>query len=445
MMLQDLFREHMTPFRLIILGFMTVILIGMCLLALPVSSASGVRTPLIDALFTSASAVCVTGLVVHDTATYWSLFGRIVILILIQIGGLGVITAVIGIQSLTGKQIGIFQRSTMQNAVSAMQIGGIVRFTVFILKGTLLAELIGAAVLFPVFAGRYGVLQGLGYAVFHAVSAFCNAGFDLMGIHGQYSSLMTYAENVTVNMTVILLIILRGLGFLTWEDLFHNRFRLKRTRLQTKIILTVTAFLLTVPFLYFYFFEFQGYTGRQRILYSFFQTVTPRTAGFNTYDQAMLTENGLLVTILLMLTGGAPGSTAGGMKVTTVFILIAASYTRMRRAPEVSCFGRRLEDSAIRDALTLIMIWTILLLCGSMFLSMYEHVHLLNAFFECASALGTVGLSTGITPGLSGLSKIMLTGFMFFGRVGGLTLAYAAASPGRTVNHRYPAEKVIAG
>ena len=438
-------QDHLNSFRVILLSFFFLILTGALLLCLPFASTGKGSVSFLNALFTSTSAACVTGLVVFDTATTWTLFGRIVILLLIQIGGLGVITAAAAILSLTGVQIGILPRQAMQDAVSAPEIGGIVRFMSFLITGTLLIELVGALLLFPVFAVQKGPVAGLGYAIFHSVSAFCNAGFDLMGAEAPFSSLTAYAVNIPLNLVIMILIILGGLGFLTWEDLLSCRFRFRRLRLQSKLILLMTGLLLLLPFLYFFLIEFRSFPGRERLLYSLFQSVTPRTAGFNTFDYAQMSESGWLITILLMITGGAPGSTAGGMKVTTLAVLLVSSATFQGKNREVHCFRRRIELEVIQSAMTLMTLYIGLLVIGTLIMSTMESVPVLPAMFECASALGTVGLTTGITPGLSSVSRIMLIIFMFFGRTGGLTLGYALASPTYKNEGRRPAEDVTVG
>ena len=438
-------RDQMTSFRVILVGFILLILAGAFLLSLPIASASHVRTPFLDALFTSTSAACVTGLVVRDTATYWSLFGRTVILILIQIGGLGVVTVGVFMIVLSGKQIGIHQRTVMQEAISAPQIGGIIRFTKFFIGGTALLEALGMIALAPPFIREFGVAKGLSYALFHSISAFCNAGFDLMGIRGQYSSLSSMQHNHWVLGVIMALIVFGGIGFLTWRDLLDNRFRWRRLRLQTKIILYTTGVLLVITFLYFWLVEFRDIQMTDRIWYSLLAAVTPRTAGFNTFEYGAISEAGMLVTIVLMMTGGAPGSTAGGMKVTTLFAVCIAAANDLRRKEDVNCFGRRLDETSIHKAFSILFIYTALLMTGTAVITLAEPVPLIRAMFECASALGTVGLTTGITPGLGPVSKAILILFMYFGRVGGLTIVYAAVSKKKRPIRKYPMEKIAVG
>lgn len=443
--LRVLIQDLLTSFRTILLGFLVLIAVGALLLSLPIAVRDGEPVPFINALFTAASAACVTGLVTYDTALKWSLFGKCVILLLIQIGGLGVVTAAVSAMLAAGKRIGLMSRITMQDAVSAPQVGGIIRFTQFFIKGTLLFEGIGAILLYPVFLKDFGPLRGLGYAVFHSISAFCNAGFDLMGIDGPFSSLTRYAGNVWVNAVIMFLIIIGGIGFLTWEDLCSTRFRFRPLRLQTKLILVGTVVLIVVPFLYLVLLEFRHLPLQERILLSLFQAVTPRTAGFNTADYGSMSENGLLLTILLMLTGGAPGSTAGGMKITTIAVISISANTFLNRREYINAFGRRIADDTVHNAMSLLTLYISLMIGGTFVIAAIEQLPVLPVMFECASALGTVGLSTGITPGLSEVSKLILISFMYFGRVGALTLAYAMASNDRKDSRKMPLERITVG
>ena len=302
-------KRRLTSFQVIILGFAGVILFGALILMLPISSAQGIITPFHKALFTSTSAVCVTGLAVVDTGSYWSAFGQTVIMILIQIGGLGVITTATAVFILSGRKISIMQRSTMQNAISAPKVGGIVRLMSFILKGTLLIELIGALFMMPVFCHDFG-LRGIWMAIFHSVSAFCNAGFDLFGTKGHpFVSLTSYAINPVINIVIMLLIIIGGIGFFTWEDIYLHKFRFKHYHMQSKIILTTTLCLILLPAVFFFFQDYGNLSGTHRLLASLFQAVTPRTAGFNTTDLSVMTGASKAMMILLMLIGGSPSST----------------------------------------------------------------------------------------------------------------------------------------
>ena len=438
-------KNRFTSFQIIIWGFLAIILIGALLLMLPVSSKAGIITPFNEALFTSTSAVCVTGLVVQDTATYWSWFGQGIILVLIQIGGLGVITIAVSFALLSGRKISLMQRSVMQEAISAPKVGGIVRLTGFILKGTFLVEFTAAFIMMPVFVKDFGA-KGIWMAIFHSISAFCNAGFDLMGTENvKYASLTSYISHPLINITIMLLIIIGGIGFLTWEDILKNKYRIKNYRMQTKVILTTSLLLILFPAFFFFFRDFADMPMQERIFSSLFQAVTPRTAGFNTADLTMMTEDGLGIVIALMLVGGSPGSTAGGMKTTTLAVLIANTLACFRRKEDAQMFGRRIENSTVKNAATIFMMYIVLFFGGAIVISAVEDLSFSTCLFETASAIGTVGLTLGITPGLGVISQIILMILMFLGRVGGLTLIYAALSGSGKKISKFPQEKITVG
>lgn len=437
--------NHITSFQIIILGFFSIIIIGSLLLMLPFATKEAGCASLGDALFTATSAVCVTGLVIRDTATYWSVFGQGVILFLIQIGGMGIVTVAVSVAAVSGKKIGLMQRSTMQEAISAHHVGGIVRLTKFILKTTLFIELGGAALLAYPFCRDFGFPKGIWYALFHSVSAFCNAGFDLMGTKEPFSSLTSYSSDVLVNITVIMLIVIGGIGFLTWEDIKNNKWHIRRYRMQSKVILSVTGILIVLPALYFFFGEFSDKPMGERILSSLFQSVTPRTAGFNTANLADMSQTGQMLVIILMLIGGSPGSTAGGMKTTTFAVLLASALSVFRRHEHTHFFKRRITEVAVKNAATVFLMYLVLFLGGGMIISRIENIPLLTSVFETASAIGTVGLSLGITARLGAVSRIILTVLMFLGRVGGLTLVFAATMGARANTPKYPQEKITVG
>ena len=439
-----LHKQKLSSSQIILFGFAGVILVGTLLLLLPFATNSGQSASFWDALFTSTSAVCVTGLIVQDTATYWSGFGQTVILLLIQIGGMGVITVAAAITMVSGKKISLMQRSTMQDAISAPQVGGIVRFTGFILKGIVLFELLGAVVLMMVFIPEYGI-KGIWLAVFHSISAFCNAGFDLMGTYSPYSSLTSYADHPVVNITIMLLIIIGGIGFLTWQDIRQNGLHMNRYRMQSKVILATTGILLFIPAVYFFFLEFSAEPMGRRLLLSLFQAVTPRTAGFNTADLTTLSETGQAFTIGLMLIGGSPGSTAGGMKTTTAAVLISCAIAVFRKRENGRFFGRRIADDTVKNAVTVFIMYISLFLLGGMIISRVENLPVLTCLFETASAIGTVGLTLGITPQLHLVSRLILISLMFLGRVGGLTLIFATLSATKNTLSKLPLEKITVG
>ncbi len=427
-----------------VLGFASLILLGALVLTLPICTAEGIRTPFVDALFTSTTSVCVTGLVVRDTGSYWSNFGHGVILLLIQVGGLGIITIAASFAMIAGRKIGLFQRNAMQENIGAQQTGGIVKLTGFLLKTTLAIELIGAILLSPVLIRDFGWGRGIWTSIFTSVSAFCNAGIDLFGIRTPYSSLTAYADNVLINAVIIGLIIVSGLGFLTWDDIRSHGFHFKKYKTQSKVILVTTALLIVIPAILFFFFEFNGLPMQQRVLASLFQSVTTRTAGFNTMDLDAMSEPGKMLMIFLMLIGGSPGSTAGGMKTTTFAVLVACAIAVFRKRDSAQFFGRRIGHDVVATAATLFLMYVTLCVSGAMIISLYEDLPLLTCMFETASAVATVGLTLGITPSLGLLSKIILMILMYMGRVGGLTLIYAAISPKKQMG-KLPLDKITVG
>ena len=438
-------QRHITSFQIIILGFLSMIILGSILLMLPVATRDGKGAVFSDALLTATATVCVTGLVIHDTATYWSMFGQSVILFLIQIGGMGIVTVAVSVAMFSGRKIGLMQRSTMQEAVSAHHLGGIVRLTKFILKTTVCIELIGAALLLPTFVRDFGMMRGIWYALFHSVSAFCNAGFDLIGVKEPFSSLTSYSSQPFFNFTVMALIMIGGIGFLTWEDIKNNKFHFRKYRMQSKVILTVTGILIILPALYFFFFEYQSLPLGERILVSLFQSVTTRTAGFNTTDLTSFSETGQMLMILLMLIGGSPGSTAGGIKTTTIAVLVSSALSVFRKEEDTLLFKRSISEDTVKSAATILLLYIGLFIGGGMIISRLENIPLLPALFETASAIGTVGLSLGITPQLGIISQFILIVLMFFGRVGGLTLIFAAMTKTAANPAKYPQEKIMVG
>ena len=430
--------------QVMVLGFAAVILTGALILMLPISSAKGSWTPFIDSLFTATTSVCVTGLVAVDTGSHWSLFGQVVILLLIQIGGLGVVTLAACFMMMAGRKIGLLQRSTMRDAVSAHKLDGIVRLTRFIVFGTLLIELIGAAIMAPTFVRDFGLARGIWFAVFHSISAFCNAGIDLMGYREPFSSLTHYVGNIPVNVAVMGLIVIGGIGFLTWDDIVTHKHRIRSYRMQSKVILVTTGLLILIPAIGFFFLEFTHLPMKERILASLFQAVTPRTAGANTVDLAAMSEAGQMTLIVLMLIGGSPGSTAGGMKTTTFAVILACAAAVFRKRDSAQFFGRRVAHDVITTACTVAFMYVGICVGGAMIISLVEGLPMLTCMYETASAVATVGLSLGITPGLTSFSKCLLIAMMYIGRVGGLTLIYAAVS-GPARPGKLPLENLTVG
>ncbi len=428
--------------QIMVLGFAAAILLGALILMLPVSSAAGKVTSFGDALFTATTSVCVTGLVVQDTGTYWSTFGHTVILILIQIGGLGVITVAATLAMVSGRRIGLFQRSTMQEAVAAHKMGGIVRLTGFLVRLTFAIEAIGAVLLAPAMIRDFGWARGIWTAVFTSVSAFCNAGIDLFG---DFSSVTGYVGDPLVNLTLVALIVTGGLGFLTWDDIRSHGIHLRRYRMQSKVILTTSAILILVPALWFFFLEFSQLSLGQRLWASMFQSVTTRTAGFNTVDLNTISEPGKVLMILLMLVGGSPGSTAGGLKTTTLAVLVGCAYAVFRKRDATQFFGRRVAQEVVSTAVAIVFMYISLSVVTAMVISAIEDLPMLTCWFETASAVGTVGLTLGITPGLGAVSKGILIVLMYFGRVGGLTLIYAALSGTKRQVGKLPLDHITVG
>ena len=438
-------KHRLSSFQIIISGFVGVILLGALLLMLPVSTTEGCITPFNETLFTATSAVCVTGLVVQDTGSYWSGFGQAVILALIQIGGLGVVTVAASFTLLSGRNISLMQRSTMQDAISAPKVGGVVRLTQFILRGTFLIELLGAAAMLPVFCRDYG-WRGIWMAVFHSISAFCNAGFDILGTENNlYPSLTGYTGSPIINITIMLLIVIGGIGFLTWDDICEHKWHFHRYRVQSKVILVITGFLIVVPAAFFFFEDFSALPTGTQLLVSFFQSVTTRTAGFNTVALSAMSSASKGIMILLMLIGGAPGSTAGGMKTTTLGVLLANAVATFRQRDNAQFFKRRIDCNTVKTASTILTMYLTLFFGGGIFISVYEHLPLSDCLYETSSAVGTVGMTLGITPQLHIPSQIVLIILMYLGRVGGLTLIYATLSGKKAGNAKLPQEKITVG
>ena len=438
--------------RLVALSFGVVILVGALLLALPISSRSGESQGLFKALFTATSATCVTGLVVTDTALTWSPFGQAVILLMIQIGGLGFMTIITVVSLLAHRRIGLSERLLMVSTLNLSDLDGVVRVVRRALVGTVFFELMGAALLSVRMIPRFGLSRGLWHALFHSVSAFCNAGFDLQGVDtGAYSSLSAFAGDPVVLLTTAALVIIGGLGFFVWEDIVQNR-SWKKLTLYSRLVLTLTALLLLGGTLFFFLEEGEspdtlgGMGPWEQWLNAFFQSTTLRTAGFNVIDQGAMQDNSIVLSCIFMLIGGSSGSTAGGMKTVTVWALGMVLFTSLRGRERITFRGRTLPARRAMDAVTLFLLVLTLWICGSMAISVADSVPFLHAAYETASALGTVGLTTGITPTLSRASHILLIFLMYTGRVGGLSLSIAFLT-GRKVADKikYPEFHVMIG
>ena len=437
--------RKMSSFQIIICGFLAVILVGTMILMLPISTVGRQWASFETALFTSVSAVCVTGLVVQDTASFWSAFGQFIIMLLIQIGGLGIISVTAFLVTVSGRKISLLQRSLLMESISADQVGGIVKMTSFIFRLAFTVELIGAILMMPTFCINFG-LSGIWMAVFHSVSAFCNAGFDVMGTHtGTFSSLTYFSDSFGVVIPICALIVIGGIGFLTWGDVAFHGIHFKRYRMQSKVIIVTTACLILFPTVFFFLNDFAAYPLKQRLCLSLFQAVTPRTAGFNTADMAAVTGVGRVMMIVLMLIGGSPGSTAGGIKTTTAAVLCANVISTVRRRRSTQLFGRRIDDETVRQSATLLMIYPLFVLSAAQVISFIEDIPIGPCIFETASAIGTVGLSLGITPSLGTVSHLLLIMLMFFGRVGALTIMFAATSRDGLEVAQFPFAKIHVG
>lgn len=444
-----LLKRKMNYPRLIVLIFASVILFGTFLLTLPIASRSGTGTPFIDALLTASSANCVTGLIVYDTYSHWSLFGQLVILVLIQVGGLGFMSFATIVSLLFRRKIGLNERILMREAAGSNKLGGIVRLTKHILLGTLFFESIGALILATRFIPKMGFTEGLYNSVFHSVSSFCNAGFDLMGKYSQFSSITTFSSDPAVCLTIAALIVIGGLGFLVWEDIYVHKWKFNKYILQTKIVLFSTTVLILGGAVLLFFAEYDDSMKDMNILdkivNSLFSSVTPRTAGYNSVNLNMMSRSSVFLTIILMIIGGSPGSTAGGVKTTTSFMLFAVVLTTLRNKSDITAFKRRFDEETFRKACTIVVTYLSVSFAAIGTICLFQDFKLTDVVFEVFSAIGTVGLTLGITPELTTASKIVITLLMYFGRVGILSIIFAFISPHTPKKLHYPQEKLMIG
>lgn len=443
-------KQKWSTTKIIAVGYVLIITIGTILLMLPVSGRNHEPVPFMDAWFTATSATCVTGLVTHDTYTYWSSFGQAVLLVLIQIGGMGFMTIAISAMTLTRKKIGLSQRLLMQESVGAPQVAGVVRMSRLILGGTVFFEGLGALLLSFYYIPRLGFGKGLYFSVFHSISAFCNAGIDLMGYYQPSSSLITAADSYLVGITIAGLILVGGIGFLVWEDALRWKWHISRYRLHSKVVLAAAVALVAGGTLFMFLFEYgkpsmEGKNLGEQILCSFFQAVTPRTAGFNTMDLNQLSPSSQMLMVCLMFIGGSPGSTAGGIKTTTMTILLLTIWTEFKKRKDVELFKRRVEGEVIRHAACILTFYGSLAFVSSMIICAVEGIGAKEVIFEVVSALCTVGLSLGITAEVGVLSHVILILLMFIGRVGGITILIAFSSRLSAIPSKLPAEKIAVG
>lgn len=439
----------MSHVQIIALGFFLIIMTGAMLLMLPISTQDGQGADFLEALFTATSASCVTGLIVRDTATYWSYFGQGVILTMIQIGGLGFMTIATMFFLILRKRVHLRGRELLTESINVSQVGGIMRLAKKIIFGTIFIEGAGALLLMIRFVPKYGAV-GIWMSVFHSVSAFCNAGFDLMGqFTGAYSSLTAFVDDWLVSGVVMALIVIGGVGFIVWDDILTYHFSFKKYHLHSKIVLGMTFLMIFGGALLFLVVERNatgaGMSFDNQILAALFDSVTARTAGFNTVDTAGLSDAGKLITIVLMFVGGSPGSTAGGVKTTTIAVLLLFSFSYMRSDKSISVFGRTLEEDALRKASAVFFTNLSLALTVTVLISSIQVIPVMDIVFETFSAIGTVGMSTGITRELNDVSRVLIIFLMYCGRVGSLSFANALAGKRKTAPVRNAVEKITIG
>ena len=436
------FKRDARPEAMLALGFLVVILLGTALLNLPISAKSGQSLGLFDSLFTAMSAVCVTGLVAVDTGTTFSPFGQAVLLVLIQVGGLGFMVFATMLMGLLGRKLSIRGRLLIRESMNGITLSGLGRLAWLYIALALGIELVGMLMLALRFVPLYGVRRGIWFAVFHAVSAFCNAGFDLFG---HFQSLTAFSSDPLVLLTVVLLIVLGGLGFTVILEVLRNREGWKGLSLHTRIVLTATLGLLAMGTIFFLLVEHKG----MNALNAFFQSVTLRTAGFNSADLAAMKDGSKLFSSLLMMVGASPASTGGGIKTTTVAVLVLLLVSVVKGEGEVNVARRRLSGETVRRALVVAVLFLSVLLLGTLAIALIEdgRFSLADVLFECSSAMGTVGVSAIGTPNLTAASRALLMPMMFLGRVGPLTLAVAVArrqGKARSLS-KYPEEKIMIG
>lgn len=434
--------------QILALGFILVILIGALLLTLPIATTSGESTNFLDALFTSTSAVCVTGLIVVDTGTYWNMFGQTVIMILIEIGGLGFMSFTTLIAIILGKKITLRERLILQDAMNTFNIQGLVKMVKYVLVFTVSVQFFGALLLSTQFVPQYGIAKGMFYSIFHSISAFCNAGFDILG---NFSSLTSYNSNVVVIMVISALIIIGGLGFTVWSELYNSK-SLRKVSLHSKMVILMTTILVLGGTVLMFLFEhnnvntISNMSFIDKVMNSFFASVTPRTAGFNSIPTDGMTTAGQFLTIILMFIGGSPGSTAGGIKTTTIGILIVTVICVIRGREDSEVFKRRFNKDLVYRAFTLLFIGVGLVIVVTMLLSYTEKgASFMALFYETVSAFGTAGLSLGLTSELSSVGRVLIIIMMYLGRVGPLTVVLSITKKKVSSGVKYPEGKILIG
>lgn len=452
MKVKNKFKRKLTVWQMLVLGYLAVIFAGAAMLCIPFATAEGQSTTFLNALFTATSATCVTGLVPYDTAIHWSAFGQIVILILIQTGGLGFMTIVSMLFVAMRRGLNMYERTALIQSTGQSKFYGIKRLLMRILIGTLIFETFGLIMLSIRFIPEFGAGKGLYFALWHSVSAYCNAGFDLMGAnYGAFSSLTHFAGDPIVSLTIDFLIIVGGLGFCVWSDIIDCKFNFKKFQLYTKVSLIMSAALIVVPTAFFALFErnnqtLEAFSGGEKFLIYLFMAISPRTAGFSVVDLSQISNSGYLLTCILMLIGGSSGSTAGGIKVTTVAVIFMGMIAVFRGKRDINIGKKRIKHALVSQALAIFMAYAFFVLVASLTITSIEPDTSFSAIvFECLSALGTVGLSINLTPNLSTASKIVLIFLMYLGRVGVLTLAYALTKSRKTGEVRKPVDTLPLG
>lgn len=445
-------RRNMSPFKILAIGFLTVILTGAILLTLPISTQSGEVTNFLDSIFTATSAVCVTGLVVQDTGTYWSTFGQGVILTLIEIGGLGFMAMSTFFAMVLGKRISLRERLVMQEAYNTFSLQGIINHVRYMLLFTVSVQLFAALILMTQFIPVYGVGTGIYYGIFHAISAFNNAGFDLLG---GFTSITVFNENKIILITLAIVINIGGLGYLVLREITSGvraKRKLKNFSLHAKVVLTISGILLTVGTIAMLIFEWNNpatiehMTFGNKLTNAFFSAVTPRTAGFNSISNSDMSPAGKLLTMVYMFVGGSPGSTAGGVKTTTLGIVIFTLISVLKGRQDAEVYKRRISQSVVFKAMAIFMLGITIVIIGVMILSITEiGASFETILYEVISAFGTVGLSQGLTPTLSSVGKVTIAIIMYLGRVGPLTVMLALAGKQEKINYKYPEGKILIG
>lgn len=438
---------ELNPPRVLALGFAGLIILGGILLNLPIATKSGESIGFLDALFTSASSVCVTGLVVVNTGEFWSLFGQIVIICLIQMGGLGFMTMATLVALILGKKITLKERLIIKEQFNQETMSGLVRLTKYIILSTFAIEGIGAILLSTRFIPKYGFIKGVWFSIFHAISAFCNAGFDITG-----NSMVPFVGDIVVNLTICLLIIIGGLGFSVYIDVSRNK-KFNRFTLHTKLVLVITLILIVISTIIVYLIEWDNagtlynLSIKDRTLASFFQAVVPRTAGFNSVDIGKLKDTTVFITIILMFIGGSPISTAGGIKTTTFGAIVLTTISVIKGDRDVVVFKKRISQEIINRSLAILSVGICLVTVVSLILTISEEATFLDLLFETTSAFGTVGLTRGVTPSLSKFGRVLIILTMYSGRVGPLTMAFAFAKKQKSKlnNYRYSEGNLFVG